>query len=29
MNKKSMSKCDEPSCACNCHEGTNYRRGRI
>ena len=26
MNKKSISKCEEPSCMCNCHEEIDYRK---
>jgi len=29
MSKKNMSKCEEPSCICNCHEETDYRKRRI
>jgi len=29
MSKKSISKGEEPSCICKCHEGSDYRRRRM
>jgi len=29
MNKKMVNECEEPSCICKCHEGSDYRRRRI